>query len=282
LLKALALQAAQRYPSMREFADALQAPGFTAHADPTIAVAPVLSGKGQQNAGQVAPPPPPVHGYRGTTGSQAGTGQHAAPHPRIYPLPATQPAAGSGMAPQQVMPTPASLPNAASTGCLWGALQGVFSGLLVALTAQESYFYDAVALGFLFYILAGFAATRKGGSSLRGGWAGGWAGVISALIFWPTYWIGYLVRVAQRVQVIAGLVGDRHVSTNTLWRTAVRQIQTAMPASYPTINIPGLPGWENMVILLGVSLLIAAAMGWIGGLLGRWWYETIARKRWRP
>jgi hypothetical protein len=283
LLKALSVQADQRYASMREFADALQSPAFTAYADPTIAAAPVFSGKGQQSAGQTAPPPPPVHAYRGVAaGSQASKTPPVTPHPRIYPLPASQPASGSGMVPQQLMPTPASLPNAASTGCLWGALQGVLSGLLVALTSQQSYFYDTVALGFLLYLLAGFVATRKGGSSLRGGWAGAWAGAISTIIFWPTYWIGYLIRVAQRVQVIAGLIGDKHVSTNTLWRTAVRQIQTAMPDSYPTLNVPGLPGWENMAVLLGASLLIAAAMGWIGGLLGRWWFETMAHKRWRP
>ncbi|MEO6892779.1 MAG: serine/threonine-protein kinase, partial [Ktedonobacteraceae bacterium] len=49
LLKALAVEPGQRYPNMREFADALQEPGFSAFADPTI-----------RGRSVPASPPPPV------------------------------------------------------------------------------------------------------------------------------------------------------------------------------------------------------------------------------
>ncbi|WP_165423751.1 serine/threonine protein kinase [Ktedonosporobacter rubrisoli] len=116
LLKALAVQADQRYASMREFAQALQEPAFNAYADPTIAMAPPVSSLNtiqapQQptpasainsantvrtpqptNVPQVAPATqgtnkqhtPPVHAYAGVSMQRPPTAPQA-PQPRVVP-----------------------------------------------------------------------------------------------------------------------------------------------------------------------------------------------------
>ena len=74
-----------------------------------------------------------------------------------------------------------NLPKPANQGCLWGLLQGVLSALIALLLYQKIYFYLAIGEGFLFYLLAGFFTTRRGGPVLRAVRAGLWAVGGSAL-----------------------------------------------------------------------------------------------------
>jgi serine/threonine protein kinase len=97
LLQALAIHADQRYQSMGEFAQALRAPVFTAHGEPTVAIAPPII---QNVQAQVAPTiiasqptPAPLPSYT--------------PVPTVNPaLPISSPYAYTG-----VQPGPASFPQ---------------------------------------------------------------------------------------------------------------------------------------------------------------------------
>src|SRR5205814_1684147 len=122
----------------------LTQPSFHAHADRTIAVAPM---SGKQTT--------PVRGYSGVMSKPP---QYQG-MPR--PLPPTPP--------QLVAPvyTPAPratlyarpLPGSSSQGCLWGIVQGILGAVLVLLLKREPYFYLTILMGFAFYALAGFMTT---------------------------------------------------------------------------------------------------------------------------
>jgi len=281
LLKSLSVQADQRYQSMREFAAALRAPAFTAFADQTIAGPPVQSVNGQQNSTPIvlpAPPPPP-RVYMPAPRPQPAAGYQSYAPPRVYPIPAPSAVPGYGMAPQQQVMMPLqALPSASGRGCLWGMLQGLLAGLLVAFTPQQSYFALAVVMGFLFFIIAGFATTRKGGSSFRGVWAGVWAGISSTVVFWLVYGIGYVILLTSRIQSLAS---SRGRLPSDAFQIAQSHIHTALPppGSASTSTQQGL---VNLAILVGVALFTAAIMGWFGGLFGRWWYNSVGRKGPRP
>jgi serine/threonine protein kinase len=106
LLKALAVDPDQRYQSMREFAQALQEPGFTGYADPTVASTGAQSASTHTtsvglstpsslsiNMQHIPPPPPPPFPLpRPTSPPQIQPSYHTPSSP-IYPAPAPNMAA---------------------------------------------------------------------------------------------------------------------------------------------------------------------------------------------
>lgn len=261
LLKGLAVNADQRYQSMREFAQALRDPAFTAFADPTIAVAPA-GGNGHVQTARSAPPPPPARSYPAVP--QSPRGSYSPPH-SVYPVPQ-----GYVMVPQSAFTAARPLPTPFGQGCLWGLVQGVLSGLMVAFMPKQEYFFLAIVMGFLFYMLAGFTATRRGGGSLRGAWAGYWAGIISAVMFWVVLFITITIRVAQFMQA----QGRRATDLARVWRFFLPDI-----LKQPPQTTPGQSPWSGLLILILGGLLLAFILGWIGGIFGTSQYKANIQKK---
>ncbi len=264
LLKALALYADDRYQSMDEFAQALQAPAFTGHADRTIAVQParvtanVPSVASTPSTVPTLQQPAPPRVYRGV----AGTPQ-ASPY---VPAPTAAPAPSSGYARGPVRP----LPTAFGQGCLWGMVQGVLAALIVLSLKQTEYFYLTMLMGFVFYVFAGFMTTRQGGSSLRGAWSGAWAGVTSTAIFWLVLLIGLVVSFAQRWQRESALARSHGVRAfsdlaGRVWHSVLPDF--LLPSTSPQYSSTNLLYW------LAGGLLVALILGWIGGILGKSRYK---------
>ncbi|HEU5226749.1 MAG TPA: phosphotransferase, partial [Ktedonobacteraceae bacterium] len=256
LLKALAVNADQRFQSMREFGQALRDPAFTAFADPTIAVSSV-SGNGHVPATlaasppvQRSAPPPPARTYPAVPQSPA-RGNYSPPSP-VYPVPP-----GYVMVPQSAFTAAQPLPTPFGQGCLWGLIQGVLAGVLVAFMPKQEYFFLAIVMGLLFYMLAGFTATRRGGGSLRGAWAGYWAGIISTVMFWIVLFVTITIRVAQFMQAN----GRRPAELGRIWQFFLPDILKQPPTS-------GQSPWAGLLIFALGGLLLAFILGWIGGLFG--------------
>jgi serine/threonine protein kinase len=286
LLQAMSLQAQDRYQSMRDFMHALQDTGSGPYNEPTLAVPPVggyTSSPQQQPLRLPAPPPaPPMStsgypqpvsfGYRpAQTGVQTPppypyTGSIPPPPQRgkrsMQPGSLAQPVPGYGMsmAPQMLVAPPTAVPSAFNQGCLWGLVQGVLAGFLVALTQNSTNFYLALIMGFLFYVLAGFVTARRGGSPWRSFWSGFWAGIFSTIIFWIVYFIGVAIRIVQRLALVSKQTPGR--SGMVLYNEAIQHIHTALPSSQAASG-------QNLLVLLGGGLLLAACLGWVGGLLGK-------------
>ena len=257
LLRALAVQADQRYQTMREFADALREPTFDAHADTTLVgpnVAPTL-----RYPYTPVPQKQPVPAY-------AGVPQPAQSHTPLTAYPVVPAAPGYTMVPQSAVVSARPLPAPLGQGCLFGLVQAVLSAFLVLFLKQEASFYLATFIGFLFYALAGFMATRRGGSSLRGGWSGAWAGITSTVMFWVLLFIGLFILLAQRIDFDTTRAQKRGITLapnelNRAWR-AIQPIYPHQPFA------PTQSPWINLLFLLGSGILLASALGWFGGMLG--------------
>lgn len=279
LLKALSVDVEQRYSSMDEFAQALQNPPFMAHADPTIsnngnglpyaympeAISQVQSqapGIDRQNVPRPAPAPAPAY-------------QYVNPQPFLYPvLPASPVTAPPARVTQDYRP----LPSPFSQGCLWGLLQGLLAALIVLILKKDFYFYVAIVEGFLFFMLAGFLTTRKGGKSIRGAWAGFWAGVVSTLVFWVVAIVGFAVLVSQRIaaDTVAAQRNGSPLPDREL-NQALQAVSASLPI-HPTSPSSG----TNVVILLIVGLLCAIGFGLLGGKLGKLRFRAKMQKRGYP
>jgi serine/threonine protein kinase len=280
LLKALSVEADQRYLSMREFSQALSDPAFGAYGDPTIANPPVNSHQqGQQSSGRIPTPPVPPRQY---TGQQpvpvpASQRQQRPPGgalnggiavPYSY---GSAPYPGVGLSPQVMVPL-RPLPTVFGQGCLWGLLQGILAGILLAFTQDPANFYLAVLMGFCCYVLAGLSTTRRGGSSWRGFWAGCWSGVCSTVTFWIVFGIGYVIRLLQHL----GYNGSYRGSGSRIFGRAIYSVQTALPSLSSSNSRP------NLLVLLCVGLLLAGLLGWLGGILGRSWYRATVQRKKQP
>lgn len=267
LLKALALQVDDRYQSMSEFIQALQAPAFQAHSDPTIAVRPAPITANVPSAVPTARQTPPVRAYTGVAG-QVPRQTPPVRGPYMFPpSSASSVSPGYGMAPP-LMATPARpLPSSFGQGCLWGVMQGTLAALLVLSFKTTEYFYLAILMGFVFYVLAGFMTTRRGGSSFRGAWAGFWAGIDSTILFWLVLLIGLTFRFFQRWQQEMAAVRDhgKHLSSSMvaqIWRSVLPDFLLRSSSS-------SQQSASNILLLLVGGLLVAFSLGWIGGWLGR-------------
>jgi serine/threonine protein kinase len=281
LLKALAVNADQRYRTIDEFAQALQNTGFTAYADPTIsdgsigaafpdtqrAIPQVQSQPSNINGWSAprpapAPPPPPAR-------------QTVHPQPSFYPTSPASPVAAPRAKTVEYRP----LPSPFSQGCLWGLLQGILAALIVLFLKKELYFYVAILEGFLFFLLAGFFTTRKGGGSSRGAWAGFWSGIISTIVFWIIAAVGFVVLVTQRIQADTALARQSGIypNPNLELNHALQVVGSAFP-THPSTQTSG----SSLTIFLVGGLLCAIAFGWLGGILGKMRYKAKMQRRAYP
>jgi serine/threonine protein kinase len=280
LLKALSIDVNQRYSSMDEFAQALQNPGFTAYADQTIADSGISAAYAYTHdaISQVQSQSPAMdrQSVPRPTPYPAPVGQYARPQPSAYPVapsnPVTVPRA---RVTQEYRP----LPSPFSQGCLWGLLQGLLAAFIVLSLKKEAYFYVAIVEGFLFFMLAGFFTTRKGGRSFRGAWAGFWSGIVSTIIFWIVAAIGFAVFVTQRVQADTAAAQRSGIYTNPdqELNRALRVVGSAFPF-HPAIPSPG----TNLILFLVGGLLLAIGFGWFGGVLGKSRFRTKMQRRGYP
>jgi serine/threonine protein kinase len=286
LLKALSVDAEQRYRSMDEFAQALQNPPFKAHTDPTISnsvnslpytytqetltlgQSPPPAGD-RQNVPRPAPAPNPAYQY---INSQPPV------HPVVSASPVTVPPARVTQNYRPPVPDYRPLPSPFSQGCLWGLIQGVLAALIVVIMKKDFYFYVAIVEGFLFYMLAGFLTTRRGGKLIRGAWAGFWAGIVSTFVFWVVAIVGFAVLVSQR---IATDTAAAQRNGSPLPDTELNQAVQAVSATLPFH--PALPSsGTNVGILLIGGLLCAVGFGLLGGVLGRMRFKAKLQKRGYP
>jgi len=288
LLKALAVNTKQRFTSMQEFARALRAPDFVGYNDPTISqsryqnanalteraalppappLQPTSYPPRQQQVAQSAPggfnpyaPVRPVSTSRQPSGP--GGKSSAPPAPLVQParhIP--PPAGGTGNASAYAVGrTYAPLTSPFRQGCLWGLLQGILSALIVLVLQKEIYFYLGIFEGLLFYFLAGFVTTRRGGPVTRSMRAGVWAGIISTVSFWIVLPIGLFIQANNLVRQ-AQAQGSR-----LNLRDALDQVKPDFPLV--TSVSSAHEGWVNLLVYLGIGLACALGFGFLGGLLG--------------
>jgi len=289
LLKALAVNAEQRFTSMQEFARALRAPVFVGYADPTVAQTgyrQANAAPGMALASTPFPPLPPsaspswpkrgqVQVYQGVQSQPArsrrqpsafvpGGNSAATPVPRPPVLAIPPPAGGS----QDRTYPPANvkmyraLPGPFNQGCLWGLLQGVLSALILLALKKDIYFVLGVIEGFVFYFLAGFFTTRLGGSVMRALRAGFWAGVISTISYWIVLVVGLLVEAAPYVQNLTEAARRRGTSALAL---AINRIKPDIFAGNP----PSGSTNGSLLPLLLIGLACAMGCALLGGFVGR-------------
>ena len=285
LLKALSVDADQRYSSMDEFAQALQNPPFTAHADPTIsnnrASTPFAYTQGA--IAQVQSTPPGVDRQNVPRPAPTPAYQYISPQPSAYPmLPASPVTVPPARVTQDYVPAAQDyrpLPSPFTQGCLWGLLQGLLAALIVLLLKKDAYFYVAIVEGFLFFILAGFLTTRKGGKLSRGAWAGFWAGIVSTIVFWVVAAVGFAVLVSQRIaaDTAAATRNGSYLKPDVELNYALRVVGSTLPI-HPTVPSSG----TNVAIFLIGGLLCAIGFGLLGGVLGKSRFRAKMRKRGYP
>jgi serine/threonine protein kinase len=157
------------------------------------------------------------------------------------------------------------LPNPSNQGCLWGLFQGLLAAALVFFSHQQTDFYLATIVGFLFYALAGFVTARRGGSLLRGGWAGYWTGIFGTIIFWLSLGLALAVSFIQDLLHITSLVpGINSQDADTQAWNEIKPDWPPVPAF-----LPQQPALVNFLVLLLLGAVIAWLCGWLGGLLSR-------------
>jgi hypothetical protein len=137
---------------------------------------------------------------------------------------------------------------------------------------KEVYFYVAVAEGLLFYLVAGFFTTRKGGRSSRGAWAGFWAGIVSTLVFWIVLAAGIVIQLMQRIRVDAAMLQSPGALSHALL--------AVVPAflNHPATQATG----TSLTIFLVSGLLCAIGFGWLGGTLGTLRYRAKRQRKSYP
>lgn len=277
LLKALAVNASERYQSMDEFAQALRAPAFHSHADPTIAMRPTRTTAKTPAVSPTIQQAPPMHAYTGAVGQPP----LQTPIRSTYmQTPSYTPAGASGyvMAPPLSIGTPVRpLPSSFGQGCLWGMVQGSLAALLVLFLKPVEYFYLAMLMGFVFFVIAGFMTTRRGGPSLRGAWAGFWAGIDSTITFWVVLLVGLVIRFFLLLQKEATFSRDHGMRVSS--GLPARVWRAVLPDFLLHPSLSPQQSFTNLLFLLLGGLLVAFALGWIGGLLGKSRYKTVVASK---
>ncbi len=278
LLKALSVDVDQRYRSMYEFAQALQNPSFTPYADPTIAnrgsgasyaytqrTISQPQGIDRQSVPQPAPAATPSY-------------QYVSPQPAAYPVLPVSPTT-SNTKPARPMPEYRQLPSPISQGCLWGLVQGVLAAFIVLIMKKEVFFYVAIVEGFLFFMLAGFLTTRKGGRSSRAIWAGIWAGTVSTVIFWIVVAVGFVVLVSENIALQTAKAQQNGFPQDP--RVELQNAITAVSANFPIHPTTPQSGTNIAVFLIG-GLLCAIGFSLFGGMLGTSRFRTKMERRGYP
>ena len=281
LLKAMSVDADQRYRSMGEFAQALQNLSYTPYADADRPIAnggpgssnaytqgaiPQVQPQPQSNTRQSMPQPAPV---------APPLYQQPRPQPAVYPvLPVSPPT--SKAKPAKPLPEYRPLPSPISKGCLWGFVQGVLAAFIVLILKKEVYFYVAIVVGFLFFMLAGFFTTRKGGKTSRAVWAGIWAGTISTVVFWIVIVVGFAVLVSQNIALQTASAQQNGVPQDA--GTELKNAMTAVGATLPVHPATPQPGINVIIFLIG-GLLCAIGFSLLGGKLGTSRFRKKMQKR---
>jgi serine/threonine protein kinase len=279
LLKAMSVDADQRYRSMNEFAQALQHPSFAPYTDPTIAhagsdasyayaqgaisqVQVQPEGTKRQSVPQPAPTPPPSY-------------QYVSPQPARYPsLPV--PPTPSNSKPVKPIPEYRPLPSPTNKGCLLGLVQGLLAALIVLIMKKEVYYYVAIVEGFIFFMLAGFLTTRKGGRTSRAVWAGIWAGTVSTIVFWIVIAVGFVVLVSQYITLQMTNAQQNGIPQDP--RIELQNAMTAVGANFPIHPATPQSGTSIVVFLIG-GLLCAIGFSLFGGMIGTSRFRTKMRRR---
>ena len=292
LLKALAIDPDQRYQSMLELAQALQEPGFTGYADPTIVATSAQSASTRTTSAglstpsspsinmQSIPPPPPPPPPQPTPPPQIPPA-YRAPSAPIYPTSAPyMPAAPPGyvLVPQSTLASLQPLPGAFGQGCLWGLLQGALAAIMLLILKKDVYFILATLIGFLFYVLAGYMTTRKGGSFARGAWAGLWSGITSTVIFWIVLIFGLLMLVSQQIQSdrLAAQEQGAYLGPGE-FNYAFR---TVAPAFLISSRLTTQSPWAPLLAYCVAGLTVAIIFGVCGGILGSMKYrDSLSKKK---
>jgi len=306
MLKALAINASERYQSMREFAEALREPAFTAYADQTIAAPPIQAtpalGYATPYSSTVAAPAPPMPtapalGYATPQVPSLNApapqpyinGSSYPPYSQVPPAPSGsnhqtpysgQPPKGTNGAPRSRMAPPVQkpvlpakssrqLPNPANQGCLWGGLQGVL-GALVVLSVNDSGFFLSTLMALFFYAFAGFMTTRRGGGSFRGGRAGYHTCLVGTVFFWLSLAIGLVLRLGQELKAVTAPYQRPGEALSIAWQN----IQPSWSALSIMHDQPFLP---NAIAWAVGGIILAWVLGWAGGWLGMMRFQARVR-----
>jgi len=158
-------------------------------------------------------------------------------------------------------------------------LQGILAAALLLILKKDVYFFLATTIGFLFYLLAGYMTTRKGGSFTRGAWAGFWSGITSTVTFWIALAIGLLVLVSQQVQAdkLAAQQEGTYIGPNELTH--------AFRVVAPTIFLhPATRSSASTAIIyyLIAGATLAILFGLAGGILGKMKHHASINKQKGP
>ncbi len=311
LLKALAVNASDRYQSMHEFAEVLREPAFTAYADQTIATPPVQMGLGSTPYAPTvtAPPAPPMpmapaSGYA-MPQVPSPNRPNPVPHPAspqvppapsganrhaLHPGSTNQPPKGKkGVGPRMAPPAyksvpPAKLsrhlPNPANQGCLWGGLQGIL-GALVVLSMGDSGFFLSTLMALFSYTFAGVVTTRRGGGFFRGGRAGYHTCLVGTICFWFSLGVGLVLKLGQELKVISASSYYMNQHPGEAIGVAWQNIQPSW--SFLAI-MPDQPFLLNAIVWVVGGILLAWLLGWAGGWLGTISFRSkiATSKRQRP
>jgi len=283
LLKAMSIDADLRYRNMDEFAQALQNPYLTQYANPTIVngstggsytytqgvISQVQSqpqGNGRQSVPQPVQAPTPSY-------------QYVQPQPTAYPVIPVNPGTSKQSKPAKPLPEYRPLPSPFSQGCLWGLVQGLLAALIVLIMKKEVYFYVAIVEGFLFFMLAGFLTTRKGGRSFRAIWAGFWAGFVSTVMFWIVVAVGFAVLVSQSIALQTARAQRNGIPQNP--GLELKNAITAVGATLP-VHPDAPQAGSNVIVYLVGGLLCAIVFSLIGGILGTSRFRKKMQRRGYP
>jgi len=183
------------------------------------------------------------------------------------------PPPGYVLVPQSALAAP--LPSSFGQGCLWGLVQGILAAFIVLILKREVYFYMAIFMGFLFYLLAGFRTTYKGGSFWRGGWAGLWSGITSTIIFWIVFGIGLLLLLSQRISA------DTQAAQRSGTTLPPDEVDHALKAAAPLFanHQATQSSGSDIVTLLIAGIILAVSFGLFGGVLGKLRHKDALKKR---
>jgi serine/threonine protein kinase len=279
LLKAMSVNADQRYRSMNEFAQALQNPSLAPYADPIIANGGSMASYTQGAIPQLQSQPQSIHrSMPQPTPPPSPSYQYVHPQPAVYPAVQVRPPTTNSK-PAKPIPEYRPLPSPISQGCIWGLFQGVLAAFIVLIMKKEVYFYVAIVEGFLFFMLAGFLTTRKGGKTSRAAWAGMWAGAMSTVIFWIVVAVGFAVLVSQNIALQTA--NAQKYGTPQDAGLELHNAITVVGATLPVHPATPQPG-SNVVVFLVVGLLCAIGFSLIGGMLGKFRFKAKIQRRGYP
>jgi hypothetical protein len=156
----------------------------------------------------------------------------------------------------------------------------VLAACIVLILKKETYFYVAIIVGFLFFMLAGFLTTRKGGRVTRAIWAGIWAGIMSTVMFWIVLAIGFAVLVSQNIALQTSREQQYGIPQDA--GTELHNAITVVGATLPVHPATPQPGSNAVVVFLVGGVLCAIGLSLIGGIIGKSRFRAKMKRRGYP